>query len=129
MFSPIVPVSCFNASASVPAPPNGVCSSGDPSAVVATPSIALCASSVSAICSAVWPNASLRATKSVSLSSSTSTPVLPSVVTRETIFPSDAARPARDSPREMPFLRSHSTAWSMSPWHSSSAFLQSIMPA
>ena len=53
----------------------------------------------------------------------------PSVDTRATSFPSDAVRPARDSPREIPFLRSHSTACSMSPWVSSSALLHSIMPA
>jgi len=115
MFSPMVPVSCLSVSASVPASPNFVCSSGESSALVTAPSIELCASNVSAIFSTVWPNASFRATKSVSLLSSTSAPVAPSVETRETILPSDAARPARDSPREMPFFRSHSTACSMSP--------------
>jgi hypothetical protein len=72
--------------------------------------MALWASSVSAIRSTVCPNASFRATKSVSLFSSTIAPVEPSVETRATILPSEAARPARDSPREMPFFRSHSTA-------------------
>jgi hypothetical protein len=110
MFSPIVPVSCLSVSASVPASPNLVCNSGEPSALAATPSIVPCASSVSAIFSTVWPNASLRATKSVSLLSSTRAPVVPSVETRATILPSEAARPARDSPREIPFFRSHSTA-------------------
>jgi len=44
----------------------------------------------------------LRATKSVSLFNSTIAPVAPSGATRAMILPSDAVRPARDSPREIP---------------------------
>ena len=43
--------------------------------------------------------------------------------------PSAAMREAFLSAEAMPFLRSQTTASSMSPLHSVSAFLQSIMPA
>ena len=47
--------------------------------------------------SAVWPNASLRATKSVSLFSSTIAPLVPSGDVTATILPSDVARPDLNS--------------------------------
>src|SRR6266498_2403808 len=72
---------------------------------------------------------SVRATKSVSLFSSTSTPTDPSKWTYEPITPSDASRPARLSAFAAPFILRTSTAFSRSPSVSSSAFLQSIMPA
>src|SRR5688572_24126755 len=43
--------------------------------------------------------------------------------------PSDVVRPARFSALAIPFLRRYSTAFSMSPAVSSSAFLHSIIPA
>ena len=70
---------------------------------------------------------SLRATKSVSEFSSTTAPRVPSVATP--IRPSAAVRPDFLAALERPFLRSQSTAASMSPPFSVSAALQSIMPA
>ncbi len=72
-------------------------------------------------------NCSLRATKSVSELTSTTEPDLPDVAmpTR----PSAAMRPAFLAAFDRPFLRSQSTAASMSPLTSVSAALQSIMPA
>ena len=72
-------------------------------------------------------NRSLRATKSVSELTSTTTPLVP--LTATPIRPSAATRPAFLAALERPFLRSQSTAASMSPPVSLSAALQSIMPA
>src|SRR5689334_13117000 len=84
--------------------------------------------------SATWPiiltrpwNCSLRATKSVSELTSTTTPLVP-LVTAE-ISPSAATRPAFFAAFDRPFLRSQSCAAVMSPPVSVSAVLQSIMPA
>jgi hypothetical protein len=69
----------------------------------------------------------LRATKSVSEFTSTMAPVLP--FTLRPMRPSAATRSAFCEARDRPFLRSQSTAFSMSPWLSVRAVLQSIMPA
>src|SRR5882757_6447101 len=71
-------------------------------------------------------NCSLRATKSVSEFTSTTTPLMPAVTAP--IRPSAAMRPAFLAAFERPFLRSQSIAASMSPLFSDSACLQSIMP-
>src|SRR5436190_7156282 len=88
---------------------------------------------VAATCTAISfasaSKSSVRATKSVSLFSSTSTATEPSWCTYDPIHPSDASRPARFSALAAPFLRRMSTALSRSPPHSCSALLQSIMPA
>ncbi len=70
-----------------------------------------------------------RATKSVWQLTSTMTPVLPSALTHVATSPSVATLPARDAALTRPFLRMISTAFSMSPSASVSAFLQSVMPA
>src|SRR5215470_2638321 len=72
-------------------------------------------------------NRSLRATKSVSELTSTTTPFWPS--SARPMRPSAATRPAFLTALARPFLRSESTAASMSPSVSCSAALQSIMPA
>src|SRR5580692_11259614 len=70
---------------------------------------------------------SLRATKSVSELTSTTTPLVPLV--SAAIRPSAATRPAFLAAFDRPFLRSQSCAACMSPSLSVSAALQSIMPA
>src|SRR6202165_231064 len=84
----------------------------------------------SAICAIIltspW-NCSLRATKSVSELTSTTTPLVPDV--SAPISPSAATRPAFFAALDRPFLRSQSIAACMSPAFSDSACLQSIMPA
>src|SRR5271169_3144153 len=72
-------------------------------------------------------NRSLRATKSVSEFTSTTTPLL--ALTATPIKPSAATRPAFFAALDSPFLRSQSTAASRLPSLSLSAALQSIMPA
>ena len=72
-------------------------------------------------------NCSLRATKSVSELTSTTTPLVPLMT--DPIRPSAATRPAFLAALERPFLRSQSWAACMSPAVSVSAALQSIMPA
>src|SRR6266550_2463791 len=89
----------------------------------------LVAATCTAISFASALKSSVRATKSVSLFSSTSTATEPSWCTYDPIHPSDASRPARFSALAAPFLRRMSTALSRSPPHSCSALLQSIMPA
>src|SRR5688572_4672183 len=74
-------------------------------------------------------NSSPRATKSVSLFTSTSTPVLPSADFSTTTTPSAATREAFLSALASPALRMFSAAASRSPLVSTSAFLHSIMPA
>jgi len=71
-------------------------------------------------------NCSLRATKSVSELTSTTTPLGPAVTAP--IRPSAATRPAFFAAFDRPFLRSQSIAACMSPAFSASACLQSIMP-
>src|SRR3974377_442436 len=70
---------------------------------------------------------SLRATKSVSELTSTMMPFV--LLTLTPIKPSAATRPAFLAAFDRPFLRSQSIAASMSPLFSTSAALQSIMPA
>ena len=70
---------------------------------------------------------SLRATKSVSELTSTTTPLV--AFTDIPIRPSAAMRPAFLAALASPFLRRRSTAASISPLVSPSAPLQSIMPA
>ncbi len=72
---------------------------------------------------------SVLATKSVSQLTSTSAPVQPQGVMYATTAPSAAIRPAFLAACASPFSRSQSMALSMSPSDSTSAFLQSIMPA
>ena len=74
----------------------------------------------------LW-NWSFLATKSVSELTSTTAPLVPLVVTPTS--PSAAVRPAFFAALARPLVRSQSTAVSMSPLFSASAFLQSIMPA
>src|SRR5271154_6217104 len=84
--------------------------------------------------SATWPTiltrpwkCSLRATKSVSELTSTTTPLVALVTAA--IRPSAATRPAFFAAFDKPFLRNQSWAACMSPPLSVSAALQSIMPA
>src|SRR5262249_5628709 len=72
-------------------------------------------------------NCSLRATKSVSELTSTTTPLVPLV--SAPIRPSAATRPAFLAALERPFFRSQSWAAVISPLVSVRAALQSIMPA
>ncbi len=105
------------------------------SATVASPILAALMRSTSAPTSSVtWAtirtspwNRSLRATKSVSELTSTTAPFCGFKATP--ISPSAATRPAFLAALARPFLRSQSTAASMSPLVSASAALQSIMPA
>ena len=74
-------------------------------------------------------NLSPLATKSVSHFSSTRTPEVLSSAMRATTAPFSAVRPSRLATPFWPLTRRISTALSTSPSASSSAFLQSIMPA
>ena len=69
------------------------------------------------------------ATKSVSQLTSTIAPALPPSRMQEPTAPSAAVREAFLAAAARPFLRSRSRAWSMSPCASTSALLQSIIPA
>ena len=120
MFSPIVATRCVSSSATVrPEPGNGA-------ALIASRSSPTWSAILATASTKAW-NVSLRATKSVSAFTSTiaarlgadATPTSPSAATRPDFFAAAAK----------PFLRSQSTAASMSPSVSVSAFLQSIMPA
>ena len=87
------------------------------------------ASAATLATSAMKPvNLGLEATKSVSQETSTSAPVLASSDTKAFTAPSLVARPAFLAAAARPFLRMMSTAASMSPSASTSAFLHSIMP-
>ena len=90
---------------------------------------ALAASAAFATSAAKPRKSSPRATKSVSLFTSTSTPVLPSADFSMTTTPSAATREAFLSALARPDLRMFSAAASRSPFASTSAFLHSIMPA
>ncbi len=72
-------------------------------------------------------NCSLRATKSVSLLTSTTAPLVPKAATATK--PSEATRLAFFAASAKPLVRSQSTADWISPSVSVKAFLQSIMPA
>src|ERR1700732_4465465 len=88
------------------------------------------APTLSATCAIIFTNpwnCSLRATKSVSELTSTTTPLVAEV--SAPIRPSAATRPAFLAAFDRPFLRSQSIAACMSPSFSASACLQSIMPA
>ena len=119
MFSPIVAMAPEMASRTVP--PLGAASariaSTSPPFFSATPATSR---------ASAWKSA-LRATKSVSELTSTTTPFVPSTSTATR--PSAATRPDFLAALVMPFLRSQSTAASTSPDVSLRAFLQSIMPA
>ena len=118
MFSPIVAIAPFSVSSTV-AP------SFSFAALIAArlPSVASAASAMRA--TRLWKSA-FRATKSVSELTSTMT-ALPGAVATPT-RPSAATRPAFLAALARPLARSQSTAASMSPPVSVSAFLQSIMP-
>src|SRR5512143_1018470 len=73
-------------------------------------------------------NSSFFATKSVSLFTSISTPILPEFWMEEAIIPSEATRAAFLAAAERPFFLRISTAFSKSPPASSKAFFASIMP-
>ncbi len=105
------------------------------SAIVALPALAALIFSTSAptsratlaiIFTRPW-NRSLRATKSVSELTSTTTPLVPLMATPTR--PSAATRSAFFAALDRPFLRSQSTAASTLPEVSPSAALQSIIPA
>src|SRR5258708_37105749 len=72
---------------------------------------------------------SFLATKSVSQLTSTNTPTFPCRWMYEATIPSFAEREAFFEALAIPFLRNRSSAFSRSPSVSTSAFLQSIMPA
>src|SRR5258708_13949888 len=72
---------------------------------------------------------SFLATKSVSQLTSTNTPTFPCRWMYEATIPSFAERDAFFEALAIPFFRNRSSAFSRSPSVSTSAFLQSIMPA
>mmetsp|Transcript_8055 Transcript_8055/g.10546 ORF Transcript_8055/g.10546 Transcript_8055/m.10546 type:complete len:264 (-) Transcript_8055:751-1542(-) len=119
MFSPIVPIAAFTVSSTDL--PDGCAVARTASTV---PSVERAASAIPF--TRLW-NSSFFATKSVSELSSITTAELPSLAipTR----PSAAVRPDFLSAFAIPFARNQSTAASMSPPASVSAFLQSIIPA
>jgi hypothetical protein len=117
MFSPMVATASVTV-CSTDLPPMSAAFSASRSA---TPSATL------AISAHIDWNCALRATKSVSELISTATPTPPSVAA--TASPSAAVRPAFLAALASPLARSQSTAASMSPSVSVSAFLASIMPA
>ena len=120
MFSPMVAIISLTWSSTVIFLPGYVMASS-----LATSPSALAASE--AIFTTMSWNCSLRATKSVSEFTSTTAPVLPEA--ESPTRPSAATRPAFLAALDRPFLRSQSTAASMSPLVSVSADLQSIIPA
>ena len=124
MFSPILAMSSRRRSATVsPLRP------GNATAPRASTSVGAAASAAAATSWAnVW-NSSPLATKSVSLLTSAIATAAPSGDVSRVTTPSAATRPARLSALAAPDLRINSTATSMSPPASTSAFLQSIMPA
>ena len=118
MFSPILATVSAIASAIVMPPTLA--------ALIASTSVPTSSATSAIIRTKPW-NRSLRATKSVSELTSTTTPFLP--LTAAPVRPSAATRPAFLAAFARPFLRSQSTAASMLPSFSPSAALQSIMPA
>src|SRR5271166_3354027 len=121
MFSPIVAMALAIASDTVPPPRKWA-----PSTVSTSAAGALSSATATMPRTSAWKS-SLRATKSVSELTSTTTPTLSS--TAMPTSPSAATRPLFLAALARPFLRSQSTAASMSPSVSLSAFLQSIIPA
>ena len=119
MFSPIVAIADDTASATVIEPALA--------ALIASMSSLPALSATSAIIFTRPWKWSLRATKSVSELTSTIAPFFGA--TNMPTRPSAATRPAFLAALDRPFLRSQSTAASMSPLVSVSAALQSIMPA
>src|SRR5215212_11483059 len=118
MFSPMVAIASEIAVSTVTSPTLA--------ALIFSTSAPLC----SATCAIILTrpgNCSLRATKSVSELTSTTTPLAPEVTAP--IRPSAATRPAFLAAFDRPFLRSQSCAAGMSPAVSVRAALQSIMPA
>ena len=109
------------------------CSTTVPSASAiadkASTSVGEFSSTQAAMSSTNFLNDSSLATKSVSQLTSTITPLLSLAATICPMMPSAAIRPAFLSALAAPFLRSNSTALSMSPPVSVSALLQSIIPA
>jgi len=119
IFSPIVAVAFVIKSAIVP--------SGVDVVRTASTSAALVSKIAFWITSNKCKNCSFFATKSVSELTSNKIPVFPFVATR--VKPSAAIRPSFLAALLIPFSRSQSTAFAMSPSHSVKAFLQSIIPA
>src|SRR5919197_1863855 len=118
MFSPILAMVSPMASASVMSPTLA--------ALIFSTSVPTLSATFAIILTRPW-NRSLRATKSVSEFTSTTTPLDPSTATP--MRPSAAMRPAFLAALARPRLRSRSTACSISPPVSCSALLQSSMPA
>src|SRR5882724_5703134 len=117
MFSPMVAIASAMAVSTVTLPTFA--------ALIFSTSAPTSSATCAIILTSPW-NCSLRATKSVSELTSTTTPLLPAV--SAPIRPSAATRPAFLAAFERPFLRSQSIAACMSPSFSASACLQSIMP-
>src|SRR4051812_13797959 len=118
MFSPMVAIASEIAVSTVTLPTLA--------ALIFSTSAPLCSATWAIILTRPW-NCSLRATKSVSELTSTTTPLAPEVTAP--IRPSAATRPAFLAAFDRPFLRSQSCAAGMSPPVSVRAALQSIMPA
>src|ERR1700730_13615722 len=117
MFSPMVAIASAIAVSTVTSPTFA--------ALILSRSAPTSSATCAIILTSPW-NCSLRATKSVSELTSTTTPLMPAVCTP--IRPSAAIRPAFFAAFDSPFLRSQSIAACMSPSFSASACLQSIMP-
>src|SRR5579863_8175355 len=118
MFSPMVAIASEMAVSTVTLP------------ILAALIFSTSAPTSSATCAIILTNpwkCSLRATKSVSELTSTTTPLVPAV--SAPISPSAATRPAFLAAFDSPFLRSQSIDACMSPLFSVRAALQSIMPA
>ena len=118
MFSPMVAIASAMAISTVTLPTLA--------ALIFSTSAPTSSATCAIILTSLW-NCSLRATKSVSELTSTTTPLMPAVCAP--IRPSAATRPAFFAALDRPFLRSQSIAACMSPSVSDSACLQSIMPA
>src|ERR1700676_774354 len=117
MFSPMVAIASAMAVSTVTEPTLA--------ALIFSTSAPTSSATCAIILTSPW-NCSLRATKSVSELTSTTTPLGPAV--SAPINPSAATRPAFFAAFDNPFLRSQSIAACMSPSFSASACLQSIMP-
>ena len=117
MFSPMVAIASWIARSTVTSPTGA--------ALIFSTSAPTLSATWAIILTRPW-NCSLRATKSVSELTSTTTPLVPAV--SAPIRPSAAMRPDFLAAFDRPFLRSQSIAASMSPSFSASACLQSIMP-
>src|SRR6056297_2443803 len=98
-----------------------------PRSVALSASISSAFSAASAICATIAWKSAFLATKSVSALTSTATPLPPETLTATR--PSAAVRPDFLAALASPLVRSQSTAASMSPPVSVSAFFASIIPA